>query len=113
MSNVQTNLEQLDLLLLEKQYHLKVLGLWAHIDEHLGKEIRERVKTFTFRDAYLSDTEESANIRARLARRPIPYSGKTHHNALRLDNNDVILMPLIERPEPPDHMRVNINKVIG
>jgi hypothetical protein len=102
---VNAKLDSLDMLLAEKQFHLKVLRLWNLVDEVHGKEIREQVRSFGFRDEYLGKKERKENFPVR------KYSGKTHHNCIRLKNDQLLEIPLVERPEPPGHMKVKVNEV--
>jgi len=60
----------------------------------------KEVEAFTFRDAYLTSGEDTLGS----------FSGRTHHNAVRLKSGDVIPLPLIARPLPPDHMKVDIKE---
>lgn len=105
MGEVQARLDNLDRLLEEKQFWLKVLGLW-NVAKEAGYP-SEQVKSFTFRDEFLTKEEKVVQRRARAAGKT-KYSGKTHHNALRLVDDSVVQIPLVKRPEPPEHMNCSL-----
>lgn len=107
--NVETKLDQLDLLLEEKKFHLEVLRLWNAAKDAGYKP--EYVKTFTFSDAFLSQEARDVNI-DRLNKNMNPLlSGATHHNAVRLVSGDLAEIPLMDRPLVPKHMRVTVEDV--
>lgn len=97
MGAVQVKLEQMDSLLQEKRYWLKVLGLWAVAKE--AGYAPEEIKSFTFRTEFL--TKEEKHKGGARANRKAKYNGSTHHNAVRLVSGDVVPIPLTERPIPP------------
>jgi hypothetical protein len=97
MSNVELYLDNLDKLLAEKRYWVQVLGLWAHANK-AGFE-SDQVKAFTFRPEFLSRPEKRM--------KPVP-NDLTHHNALRLVNGDLVCIPLIKRPEPPETIKCSV-----
>lgn len=109
MGEVQTVLDNLDRLLEEKQFWLKVLGLW-NVAKEAGYP-SEQVKAFTFRDEFLTKEEKREQRRSRVTGK-IKYSGNTHHNALRLVDDSVVQIPLVKRPEPPDHMNCSLKESI-
>jgi len=105
---VQVNLEQLDRALEEQGFWMQVLALWAHAEEALGRELREQVSTFTFRDEFLNTAMRGANDLARKQHKPRPFSGATHHNCVRLKDESLQEIPIIPRPEMPEWMAVDL-----
>lgn len=96
---IETNLEQLDILLAEKRFWIKVAGVWAHVAKYLGRDTQEEVRSFTFRPTYLTEEEKQMN--------PVPTAA-THHNAVRLKNGIMMEIPLIEKPVIPPWMNVTL-----
>lgn len=101
-----------DLVRLNEQqaFDLRVLQLWVHAKEtgHAAEDIR----AFTFRDTYLTDTEKKENQTASRLRRPPTFCDKNWHNALRLHSGDVVTMPGIARPIPPEWMPSSVKRVV-
>jgi hypothetical protein len=108
VGEVQIVLDSLTKLHAEQQYLTQVMGLWAHALE-AGYD-SDDIQTFTFRDAYLTPSQARENKKLLANRLPPMYSGKTHHNAVRLKNNNVVAIPLIAAPVPPDHMKCTVTE---
>lgn len=94
--------------LAEQKYYAEVLGLWAHAAK--AGYPSESVRAFTYRPEFLTMTEQRDIRQALRSGRKAPYSDLTHHNALRLVDDSVVPIPLIERPTPPGHMKVSISE---
>lgn len=93
--------------LAEQRYYVELLELWSHAKA--AGYSHEVVRAFTFRPEFLTKEEKVKEARAK--RRGVRlYSDLTHHNALRLKDDSIVPIPLVGRPEPPDHMRVSINE---
>lgn len=108
---MQPNLDaydSLDKALDEKRYWMQVMHLWKVCQDTIGESLRERVTAFTFRDKFLGIEQTAENRKARTRWKPPVYSGRTHHNCVRLDDDSILEIPLMPRPEPPGHMKVNL-----
>lgn len=100
MGEVQTRLESLERLGEERAFLLKVLGLWEHAKE--AGYTSEEIRAFTFRPEWLTKEQKRENQR-RASRRSAPaYCDKNWHNALRLKSGDLVKIPGIARPIPPE-----------
>lgn len=93
----------------QQAFDLRVLQLWAHAKA--AGHTAEAIRAFTFRHEYLTDTEKDANRSCWWRARPPAYCDKNWHNALRLHNGDVVAMPGIERPIPPEWLPSLAKKV--
>jgi len=106
---IAVNLDQLDKLLAEKKFHLEVLRLWQHVHDNLGG-YDDEVKSFMFEERWLTKDERRVQDSHYGQHRKPYYSGLTHHNAVRLRDGSILPIPMIERPEPPEHMKVSIEE---
>jgi hypothetical protein len=71
----------------------------------------KEVVAFTWRDAYMTDSEWVDNEIANQHGETMFYSSRSHLNAIRLKNDDVIPMPLIAKPTIPERTMVTLKKV--
>ncbi|MHC4299402.1 MAG: hypothetical protein ACYS7Y_19165 [Planctomycetota bacterium] len=95
----------------ERTYNMNILLLWRHVQENLGEDVRREVKTFTFRDEFLSEEHAAENKATYRDGRFHPvYSGETHHNCVRLNSGELLEIPLFPRPQIPGHMKVDVQE---
>jgi hypothetical protein len=109
--NVDVKLDQLDLLFREKQYLIQVLRLWRHAEDNLDKEVYDQIRSFTFHVGFLDKGKREENIYALNMGKAAPYCGLNYHNAVRLNSGDLQEIPLIERPQIPDSMKIKTREV--
>jgi len=109
---MKDNLDNLDRVLAEKAFYIGVLRLWT-VARDAGYN-HDEIATFTFCDNFLGKKRKQANHKALMKGGKPPYSGITHHNAVRLKkDNSLVEIPLIARPTIPDHMKVDtVEKLI-
>ena len=116
MGDVKTVLTQLDRACETKQFYIKVLGLWAHLEETTGLT-HEDVRAFTFRPEYLTPQQRNANrVAAAVYGKPPVYCDKNWHNCVRLREQhmgDLREIPGIARPIPPEHLKADARIVDG
>ena len=113
MGEVQTVLDHLEQLGESRKFYIKLLRLWAHLEETTGLT-HEEVRAFTFRPEHLTKYEKAENYLASRDRRPPVYCEKNWHNCVRLkDTGDIVPMPGIARPIPPEHMASKAEVVVG
>ncbi len=84
--------------------------LWAHIEACPPLDPTE-IKSFTWRDAYVTEAEERINNQALQLGSHLVYSAKTHFNAVRLTNDDVVPLPTVIKPTIPDSMPVTVKEI--
>jgi hypothetical protein len=100
------DLSQLDMLV-EKKYYAEVARLWDVATKHFDAG---QIHSFLFRSDFLTKAELAANQNA-VGNGRIPiFSVCSHLNAVRLNNKDILAIPMTKRPEPPQHMRVTIHE---
>ncbi len=85
--------DELDRFATEDMYLKGTAALWAHVEAN-GISPTE-VRTFTWRDAY---DQRGGSV-------------KTHFNAVRLTNDDVVPLPVIAKPVIPDSMPVTVKEI--
>ena len=102
--------DELDLLTTGEGLYLNELAaLWAHVEAN--DVAPTEVKAFTWRDAYVTEAEARTNDRALQLGGHLVYSDKTHFNAVRLTNDDVVPLPVIAKPAIPDSMPVTVKEI--
>jgi hypothetical protein len=110
---IQLDLSQYDALDLlttgEGLYLNELTALWAHV-EASGMSPTE-VTAFTWRDAYMTEAEKEINTQALQWCGHLVYSAKTHFNAVRLTNDDVIPLPVVAKPAIPGSMPVTVKEI--
>jgi len=102
--------DELDLLTTGEDLYLNELAaLWAHVE---ANDISPtEIKSFTWRDTYVTEAEARTNDRALQLGAHLVYSAKTHFNAVRLTNDDVVPLPVIAKPAIPDSMPVTVKEI--
>lgn len=90
-------------------FDIRVLQLWAHVDEHTEHK-PEQVKSFTYRPEFLTKEQRKRNSRKALAHSAPAYCAKNWHNAIRLRSGEVVEMPGIARPIPPGWMPTSVER---
>ena len=109
-TKVQVVLDSIERARERQAFDLAVLALWAHAEDTTGMSW-EDVKTFTFRPEFLLPEEAKANRRKANVHKPPVYCAKNWHNCLRLKSGDLISMPGISRPTPPEWLETSARKV--
>lgn len=107
---VQVVLTSLDRAHEQRAFDLKVLALWAHATTATGKTSDE-IKSFTFRPEHLTPEESKRNRRMAYSNKPPVYCSKNWHNCVRLVTGDLVGMPGIKRPTPPEWLASEARKV--
>lgn len=109
--NVTTKLESIEARLEEQKFYCKVLRLWDHLETTTGKTHKD-VRSFTFRPEFLTPEEKKENDRARRKHLPPVYCDKNWHNCVRLKSGELMSMPGIARPIPPETMKSSIRATV-
>ena len=107
---IQLDLSQYDLLAAEGRYLNELATLWAHAEAN--DIVPTEIKAFTWRDAYVTEAEARCNDRAQ-QKGHLVYCARTHFNAVRLTNDDVVPLPSIKKPTIPDSMPVTVEEILS
>jgi hypothetical protein len=95
----------------EGLYLNELAALWAHVE---ANDISPtEVKAFTWRDAYVTEAEARTNDQALQLWGRLVYAAKTHFNAVRLTNDDVVPLPVIAKPAIPNSMPVTVKEIVS
>jgi hypothetical protein len=102
--------DELDLLTTEGLYLNELTALWAHVEANDISPME--VESFTWRNAYMTEAEILTNTRALQLGGHLVYTARSHFNAIRLTNDDVVPLPVIAKPVIPDSMPVTVKEIV-
>jgi hypothetical protein len=101
--------DELDVITGKGMYLNEVAALWAHVE---ANDIAPtEVKAFTWRNAYMTEAELRTNTRTLQLGSHLAYTARSHFNAVRLTNDDVVPLPMIAKPAIPDSMPVTVKEI--